>query len=282
MLQFAANLSMLYGELPFLDRFAAAARDGFTGVEFWSPYAYAPSALAARLADNGLKQVLINTPAAGMRRNDMAAAWDQGERGTLALRHRSDEFRAGVEEALHYAHTLQCPQVHVMAGITPSTDERSTASAIEDHVAQQLQWACMLAAQAGVQLLLEPINPHDMPGYWLQRQDQAHALIQAVQSPQLRVLLGVYHCHRVEGDAIVQLQQAIPTGRVGHIQIASLPARQEPCADGLYYPQILQTIASLDYSAQGGWIGCEYRPAGTTQQGLDWLRQWREVERCSG
>lgn len=275
MLSFAANLSMLYTELPFLERFAAAARDGFTAVEYWMPYAWQPAVLQQQLADHGLQQVLINTPAAGLTHAKMASAWDRGERGTLALPQRRDEFRAGLQQALAYAQALNCPQVHVLSGVVAEPSTHTSDAAIQAHVIEQLHWACTLAAQAGVRLLLEPINPYDMPGYWLGSQAAAHGLVQAVQSPQLQVLMDLYHCHRVEGDVLGQLQQHLPTGCVGHLQIASLPLRQEPHPDPQHYPALLHAIASLGYA---GWIGCEYRPAqNSTSQGLQWLRDWRSA-----
>lgn len=267
MLRFAANLSMLYTELPFLDRFEAAARDGFKAVEFWFPYGFDARELAARLQANGLQQVLINAPPAGMHRAAMAAAWDAGERGTLALPGREAEFRAGVLQALDDAHTLGCPQVHVLSGIVPPGMARES---LKPHCVAQLQWAAQQAAQAGVRLLIEPINQRDMPRYFLNRQDHAHELIEAVASPHVQVLMDIYHCQVVEGDITTKLRQYLPTGRVGHIQIAGVPARQEPDQGELNMPHVLATLDALDYS---GWIGCEYRPAHGTQAGLGWLRQ---------
>ena len=262
--QFAANLSLMYTELPFLDRFAAAARDRFTAVEFLFPYAFEPVEVAARLADNGLQLVLFNAPPGGTDRSRMAAAWDQNARGTAALPGHEAEFRAGVQEALRYAEVLGCPRIHVLSGIVPPGVERES---LKDLCVGNLRWAAAEAARAGCDILIEPINLRDMPRYFLNRQDHAHELLDAAQADNLQVLMDLYHCQIVEGDVATKLQRYLPTGRVAHIQIAGVPARQEPDRGELHYPFLFDTLDALGYT---GWVGCEYTPAAGTTQGLGW------------
>lgn len=262
--QFAANLTLMYTELPFLDRFAAAARDRFTAVEFQFPYAFEPADVAARLADNGLQLVLFNAPAGGSGRAAMATAWEQGARGTAALPGCEAEFRTGVLEALRYADALSCPRIHVLSGSVPAGVERES---LKDLCTSNLRWATAEAARAGCQVLIEPINLRDAPRYFLNRQDHAHELLDAVQADNLKVQMDLYHCQIVEGDVATKLRQYLPTGRVAHIQIAGVPGRHEPDRGELNYPYLFDTIDALGY---GGWVGCEYRPAAGTSQGLEW------------
>ena len=271
--RFAANLSFLYPELPFLDRFEAAARDGFDAVEYLFPYAWAPHELAARLKHNGLQQVLLNAPPAGGDLATVNAAWDAGERGLLCLAGRREEFRFGLQLALHYAGALQCPRVHLMAGRVPAGVARES---LLDGVADNLRWACGQAAQQGVTLMVEPINQRDMPGYYLHRQAQAHALLDAVDSPNLQVQMDLYHCQIAEGDVATKLRHYLPAGRVGHIQIAGVPDRHEPDSGELNYPYLLALIDELGHK---GWVGCEYHPrlgaqVGGTTKGLAWRKRW--------
>lgn len=267
--RFAANLSMLYNEHAFLDRFAAAAADGFTAVEYLFPYAVAADTLAQRLADHGLQQVLFNAP---------PGDWDAGERGLACLPGRQAEFRAGIERALDYAHTLDCPRIHVMAGLVPpGADRGELQRTYEDNLA----WAAQQAAAAGRTLLIEPINPRDIPGFFLNRQDEAHRIVQAIGSEHLKVQMDLYHCQIVEGDVAMKLRQYLPTGRVGHLQIAGVPQRHEPDLGELHHPYLFEVIDEVSATCGwDGWVGCEYRPArGTapdaTSQGLGWLRAWR-------
>lgn len=267
--RFAANLSFLYPELPFLDRFEAAARDGFSAVEFLFPYAWAPDELAARLQHHGLQQVLFNAPPAGANRSQAATAWDTGARGLLCLEGRDDEFRAGIQLALDYAGALHCPRIHIMSGLVPHRVARETLLEV---VANKLRWACRQAAAYGVTLLIEPINLRDMPGYFLNRQDHAHDILDAVGMPNLQVQMDLYHCQITEGDLASKLRRYIPTGRIGHIQIASVPERQEPDNGELCYPYLFSLLDELRYN---GWVGCEYRPRlgatrGGTTTGLGW------------
>jgi hydroxypyruvate isomerase len=269
--RFAANLSFMYTELPFLDRFAAAAQDGFASVEYLFPYAWPAKELRARLEGHGLSQVLFNAPPGGEHAAAMVSAWDQGARGTACLAGRQAEFRAGVAMAMDYAHALACPRVHLMAGLMPAD---VTQEALEDTYAANLQWAAARAAEAGVEVLIEPINQRDMPGYFLSRQKHAHAVLQRVNAPALKVQMDLYHCQVSEGDVASKLRAYIPTGSVAHVQIAGVPERHEPDTGELRYPYLLECLDTLGYK---GWVGCEYRPRqggqpGGTSSGLGWLR----------
>jgi len=259
--RFAANLSLLYPEHAFLDRFEAAAQDGFTAVEYLFPYAYAAADLAACLRTHGLQQVLFNAP---------PGDWDAGERGLACLPGREAEFRQGVALALTYAQALACPRVHLMAGVAPADmpPELLRATYVDN-----LRWAVRQAAAQGVQVLIEPINPRDMPGYYLNRQDVAHQVLADVAEPNLRVLMDLYHCQIVEGALASKLRRYLPTGRVGHIQIAGVPQRHEPDVGEVNYAYLLPLLDELGYT---GWVGCEYRPQqtdpGGTHAGLTWLK----------
>lgn len=264
--RFAANLSLMYGELPFLERFAAAAVDGFEAVEFQFPYAFAPREVAARLRDHGLQLVLFNAPPGGTDKAGMAGAWEAGERGTAALPGREAEFRSGVDEALRYADALDCPRIHVLSGTLPQGMERES---LNTFCAGNLRWAAAQAAQSGREILIEPINLRDMPGYFLNRQEHAHELLDMAQAGNLKVQMDLYHCQVMEGDVATRLRRYLPTGRVAHIQIAGVPGRNEPDQGELSYPFLFQAIDALGYP---GWIGCEYRPAAGTSHGLGWLR----------
>ena len=277
--RFAANLSMLYTELPFLDRFEAAARDGFQGVEFLFPYAFAPEDIAARLRGNGLQQVLFNAPPGGSDAAGFEAAWAAGQRGTAAVVGAEADFRTGVQWALRYAEALDCPRIHCMAGLLPeaaSADQISAASSVYE---SNLRWAAAQAAAAGREVLIEPINPRDIPRFFLSRQDDAHAIVQKIGAPNLKVQFDLYHCQIVEGDVATKIRQYLPTGRVGHFQIAGVPERHEPDVGELNYPYLFNVIDEVAAAcAWQGWVGCEYRPqrgavpAGTSD-GLGWLHR---------
>lgn len=259
--RFAANLSLLYGERAFLDRFAAAAADGFAGVEYLFPYAFAARDIAQRLADAGLVQVLFNAP---------PGDWDTGERGMACLPGREAEFRSGFMRALEYAQALQCSRVHVMAGSAPRDAERER---LADCYRANLAWAAQQAQGVGVQVLIEPINPRDFPGYFLTRQDEAHAIVQELAYSNLKVQMDLYHCQIVEGDVTMKIRRWLPTGQVGHLQIAGVPDRHEPDTGELRYPYVLdvfdEVAAACDWQ---GWVGCEYRPRAATREGLAWMR----------
>ena len=275
--RFAANLSLLYTELPFLDRFEAAARDGFEAVEYLFPYAFDLAELLARLKANGLQQVLFNAPPGGTDAPGIDAAWAAGARGTASVPGREAEFRAGVELALRYADALDCPRIHCMAGLLSESaagaDQESAARSV---YVSNLRWAATEAAKSGRTILIEPINPRDMPRFFLNRQDEAHAVVQEVGAPNLQVQMDLYHCRIVEGDVAMKLRQYLPTGRVGHLQIAGVPERHEPDVGELNCAYLFEVIDEV--AAQcgwQGWVGCEYRPRlgaepGGTSRGLGW------------
>jgi 2-dehydrotetronate isomerase len=258
--QFAANLSFLYNELPFLDRFAAAAADGFKAVEYLFPYEHPAGELAARLQAHGLQQVLFNAPPGN---------WAGGERGIACLPGREEEFRVNMGQALHYAHALACPRVHVVAGLMPADADRQ---ALRRTYVENLRWAARVAAADGLDVLIEPINTRDIPGFFLNRQDDAHAVLADVGEPNLKVQMDLYHCQIVEGDVAMKLRQHLPTGRVGHLQMAGVPERNEPNTGELNYSYLFKLIDDLGYA---GWIGCEYRPLAGTSAGLGWMAQYR-------
>ena len=267
--QFAANLSMMYTEHPFLDRFEAAAKDGFKAVEFLFPYAHSATELAARLKANGLQQVLFNAPPGGMDAASADTAWTSGQRGTACLPGREAEFRSGVLLALEYAEALACPRIHLMAGLMP---EGAGREELGRTYADNLRWATRQAAQAGRDVLIEPINTRDIPRFFLNRQDQAHAVLAEVGALNLKVQMDLYHCQIVEGDLAMNLRHYLPTGKVGHIQIAGVPERHEPDIGEINYPYLFELIDELNFD---GWIGCEYRPRAGTSAGLGWLRSFQ-------
>ena len=267
--RFAANLSMMYTELPFLDRFEAAARDGFRAVEYLFPYDWPAEELAARLQAHGLAQVLFNAPPGGTGQDGIAAAWAQGVRGIACLPGREAEFRDGVQRALDYAAVLDCPRIHVMAGLRPDGAADASLRAV---YLDNLRWATEQAAASGRDILVEPINTRDIPGFFLNRQDQAHAIVDEVGAPNLKVQMDLYHCQIVEGDVAMKIRQYLPTGRVGHFQIAGVPERHEPDVGELNYPYLFDVIDTVAAECGWqGWVGCEYRPRGATSAGLGWL-----------
>jgi hydroxypyruvate isomerase len=262
--RFAANLSLLYPEHSFLDRFAAAARDGFEAVEFLFPYDWAPAELAQRLSDHGLQQVLFNA---------WAGDWEAGQRGWACLPGQEDVFRRSVDQALEYAQALACPRLHLMAGVAPADVERDRLLATYE---ANLAWAAQQAASCGREVLIEPLNPRDMPGYFLSRQDEAHRVVCSVGAPNLKVQMDLYHCQVTEGDVASKIRQYLPTGRVGHFQIAGVPERHEPDLGELNYAYLFHVIDEVAAACGWqGWVGCEYRPqhgavAGATSAGLGW------------
>ncbi|MBT9505109.1 2-oxo-tetronate isomerase [Rhodoferax sp.] len=271
--RFAANLSLMYPELPFLDRFEAAAQDGFKAVEYLFPYAWAPEELATRLSAHGLQQVLFNAPPGGTDALSAQQAWDAGSRGLACLPGRESEFRAGVELALSYAQALACPRIHVMAGLAPVDADSAVLRAT---YLDNLRWAATQAARQGVDVLIEPINTRDIPRFFLNRQDHAHEIVQDVDAPNLKVQMDLYHCQIVEGDVAMKLRKYLPSGRVAHVQIAGVPERHEPDVGELNYPYLFAVLDELGYD---GWVGCEYRPArggqpAGTSAGLGWLKPY--------
>ena len=255
--RFAANLSMMYQEHEFLDRFGAAAKDGFKGIEFLFPYAHPAADIRARLTEHGLAQALFNGP---------PGDWDAGERGLASLPGRETEFKQGVASALEYARVLGNARVHLMAGLIRPGEERARRR--ETYV-RNLAYAAKEAASAGVTVVIEPINTRDIPGFFLNRQDEAHAICAEVGAPNLKVQMDFYHCQIVEGDLAMKLRKYI--AGVGHIQIAGVPERQEPDLGEINYAYLFRLMDELGYA---GWVGCEYRPKGGTSAGLGWLRPW--------
>ena len=255
--RFAANLSMMYQEHAFLDRFGAAAKDGFKAVEFLFPYAFAGADIRARLAEYGLTLALFNGPPGN---------WDAGERGLASLPGREDEFRKSVAAALEYARVLGNDRVHLMAGLIKPDEERARHREI---YVRNLAWAAKEAAPVGVTLVIEPINTRDIPGFFLNRQDEAHAICAEIGAANLKVQMDLYHCQIVEGDLAMKLRKYI--AGIGHIQIAGVPERQEPDSGEVDYPYLFRLMDELGYA---GWVGCEYRPRGATSAGLDWLRPY--------
>ena len=254
-----------------MDRFEAAAKDGFEGVEYLFPYAWEAREIAARLKANGLQQVLFNAGPGN---------WDGGEKGLACLPGREAEFDQAIDQALAYAQALACPRVHVMAGLVPAG---STRDAVRGTYVANLRRAAAFAATQGVDLLLEPINTRDIPGFFLNRQDDAHRLLDESGAGNVKVQFDLYHCQIVEGDVAMKIRQYLPTGRVGHFQIAGVPQRHEPDLGELNHPYLFGVIDEV--AAQcgwQGWVGCEYRPArgsqpGGTTAGLGWLHAWKKA-----
>jgi len=267
--RFAANLSTLYGEHAFLDRFGAAAADGFDAVECQFPYAHAAPDIAAALARHDLVQVLFNLPA-----GDFAA----GERGLAALPGREDEFAASLAQALPYALATGCRRLHALAGIVRPGADRAAMRAT--YVANLRRAAAQLSPH-GIELLIEPINTRDMPGYFLTLQAQAHEIVAEVGAPNLRVQMDLYHCQIMEGDLTTLLRRHLggSARRIGHIQIAGVPDRREPHEGELALDHLMTLLDDLGYD---GFVGCEYHPRAGTSAGLSWLRRWREAHTRDG
>ena len=253
--KFSANLGFLFTDRPFLDRFAAAAAAGFRAVEYMSPYEHDCRDIAARLADHGLAQALFNLP---------AGDWEAGERGLACLPHRVGAFRDGVAVALDAAAALGCDRLNCLAGIVPAGADRA---ALEATLIDNLAFAAEAAARRGVKLLIEPINDRDMPGFFLNRTDEALRLIEKVGAPNLWLQADVYHMQVMEGDLARRLEAAAP--RIAHIQIADNPGRREPGTGEINYTFLLPFIDRLGYD---GWVGCEYRPTTTAEASLGWMR----------
>ncbi len=259
MLRFAANLSLMYNEHEFLDRFAAAASDGFKGVEFLFPYEHPPGEIRRRLDEHSLTQALFNGPPGN---------WAAGERGIASLPGREEEFRQSIAKALEYVQVIGNETLHVMAGLTVAGVDRARQRAV---YMNNLAYAAEQAASLGVTIVIEPINTRDIPGFFLNRQDEAQAIRAELGKPNLKVQFDLYHCQIVEGDLATRLRRDMPT--VGHIQIAGVPERHEPDTGEVNYNYLLGLIEELGYA---GWIGCEYRPAGETSAGLGWFATWRD------
>ena len=252
--RFAANLTMLFNEADFLDRFSAAANAGFEGVEYLFPYDYPADQLVDALSSNNLVQVLHNLP---------AGDWDAGDRGIACDPSRIGEFRDGVGVAIEYAAALGCPQVNCLAGIVPRS---VSAQAARDTFIENLKFAAPALEAAGIRLLIEPINTIDIPGFLLTRTRDARSIISEVASPNLQIQHDIYHMQIMEGDLARTIEQNLDA--IGHMQLADNPGRHEPGTGEINYPYLFDFIDGLGYE---GWIGCEYIPKTTTQEGLGWL-----------
>ncbi len=253
--RFAANLSMMFGEIPFLERFGAARKAGFAGVEFLFPYAFDKAEILARRKEAEVAQILFNTP---------PGDWDAGERGFAALPHKRDIFRRTFEQALDYAVALENPRIHVMSGIPKSDDDLAACAAC---LVENLAWASGLARPEKVTLLIEPLNATDMPGYFLRSADQAAEILREVAAPNVKLQYDLYHQQMSRGAVAENLRKHF--GIIGHIQIAGVPGRNEPDAlQEINAPYLFGLIDELGFD---GWIGCEYRPRQGTEAGLSWL-----------
>lgn len=253
MLKFAANLTMLFNEMDFLDRFEAAAKAGFAGVEYLFPYAYDKAELASCLKANGLTQVLHNLP---------AGDWAEGERGIAILPTRTDEFRDGVLRAIDYATALGCAQVNCLAGIAP---ELTDPKLLHHTFVSNLRFAAKELKKANIKLLIEPINAFDIPGFFVTTTRQAKTILDEVGSDNLYILYDVYHMQIMEGDLARTIEAHLP--QIAHIQLADNPGRNEPGTGEINYAFLFEHLQKIGYS---GWIGCEYKPKSGTREGLSW------------
>ncbi len=255
--KFAANLSMMFNEVPFQERFPAARNAGFAAVEYLFPYDFPAADLADRLRQEGLTQALFNMPPGN---------WDAGDRGISALPGREAEFQKSVETALGYARALNCKKIHCMAGIVgPGVKPRIA----ERTYVGNLRLIAEAAAAAGVTVLIEPLNSRDAPGYLVPYNDHARRVIEEVGAPNLKLQLDLYHTQIMGGDLATSIREFMPI--TGHVQIAGVPERHEPDVGEINYPYLFGLIDDLGYD---GWIGCEYRPRGPTTDGLGWIRPY--------
>jgi hydroxypyruvate isomerase len=252
---FAANLTMMFNEVPFLDRFEAAAKAGFTAVEFLFPYAHPAEEVGKRLRANGLTQALFNLPPGN---------WEAGEKGFAALPDRFADLQQSLATALPYAQATAVKRVHLMAGIAERGDRRAVEAFYKSVV-----WAAEFFAPHGLDVVIEPINPRNVPGYFLNDFNFASDLINELKLPNLKLQFDIYHCQIIHGDVTMRLREMMPI--IGHIQIASIPSRHEPDGEELNYPFL---FAELDRLGYGGFVGCEYNPRGNTADGLGWFRPY--------
>jgi len=253
--RFAANLSMLFTEVPFIDRFERAAQAGFEAVEFLFPYAHTPEEVRAQIDAHRLQIVLHNLP---------AGDWDAGERGIAVDPARVEEFRAGVAKAITYAKALGVPQLNCLAGKAPAGVDAAT---LRRTFVENLRFAAAELKKAGLRLLIEPINPFDIPGFYLNRTDQALSILDEVGADNAFVQYDIYHAQRVEGELAATLQKHL--ARIGHVQLADNPGRNEPGTGEINYPFLFKHLDRIGYQ---GWVGCEYKPAAATEAGLGWIK----------
>jgi len=254
--RFAANLTMLFNEVPFLDRFERAARAGFEAVEFLFPYAWSPAEVRKRLEAHRVRRVLHNLPAGN---------WEAGERGSGCHPDRVDEFSAGVAEAIEYASALGVPRVNCLAGKAPAGVD---GALLRRTLVENLRYAARELKKAGLKLLLEPVNTFDIPGFYVNRSDQALAILDEVGADNAFLQYDIYHAQRMEGELAATLQKNL--ARIGHVQVADNPGRNEPGTGEIDYAFLFSHIDRIGYD---GWIGCEYKPASTTEAGLGWRQR---------
>ncbi|MBD8513806.1 hydroxypyruvate isomerase [Photobacterium sp. 2_MG-2023] len=256
----AANLSMLFTEVPFMERFEAAAQAGFRGVEYLFPYAFESDAIKAKLDENGLTQVLFNLP---------AGDWDAGDRGIAVDPKRVEEFRAGVPEAIRYAKALNCTQVNCLAGIVPAgvTPGQAEATFVDN-----LRFAAAELKKAGINLIIEAINTRDIPGFFLNTTQQGLDIIEKVGSDNLELQYDIYHMQIMEGDLATTLSREL--GQIRHVQLADNPGRHEPGTGEINYHFMFRHLDEIGYE---GWVGCEYKPQTTTAEGLGWLKEFNQI-----
>jgi hydroxypyruvate isomerase len=247
---------MLFNEVPFLDRFERAARAGFEAVEFLFPYAFRADEIKQRLDDHALQLVLHNLP---------AGDWDGGERGVACLPDRVAEFRSGVTRAIEYAQALGVGQLNCLVGKAPSGAD---AAALRALVVENLAYAAAQLKRAGLKLLIEPINTFDIPGFYLCHTAQAAGILLEVGADNAHVQYDIYHAQRMEGELAATMQKYIRN--IGHVQVADNPGRHEPGSGEINYPFLFTHLDRIGY---GGWIGCEYKPAGATEAGLGWRQR---------
>jgi 2-dehydrotetronate isomerase len=254
--RFAANLSWLYQEVPFLERFNAAAKSGFNAVEFLFPYSVPARRIAQKLSETSLATVLFNLP---------PGDFDRGDRGIAAIPGREKDFQASVQVALEYAQALQAPRLHVMAGITSNLD----SNCAKQTYLSNIQFVLEQTTSLDLMITLEPLNHYDVPGYFLSTLEQAASIVTELNHPRLKIQLDWYHVQIMGGDLMRRTEQFFP--QVGHIQIAGVPGRNEPDLGEINVAPLFKLIDKLGYQ---GWIGCEYKPIGKTEDGLAWLNQF--------
>ena len=254
---FCANLSFLFNDVDFLDRFDRATRAGFRGVEFHFPYAFDKNELAERVRGAGVEVALFNLP---------AGDWEKGERGIACIPARVSEFRDGVARAIEYARVLGCKRVNCLSGIAPP---RLGESTLRETFVSNLRYAAGELGREGITLLTEPVNTRSVPGNYLRNSGQALALMDEARAPNVKLQFDVFHMQIMEGDLAKTIEANI--ARIGHMQVADVPDRHEPGTGEINYPFLFERIDRLGYQ---GWIGCEYVPAGRTEDGLGWLRPY--------
>ncbi len=254
---FSANLSMLFKEVEFLDRFDRAAAAGFKGVEFLFPYEWDKDELVERLQRNKLQLVLHNLP---------AGDWSAGERGLASLEDRVDEFQQGVARAIEYATALNCPRVNCLAGIPPVTQDGDRTF---ETMVSNVRYAAEETEKKGIKLIVEAINSDDMPGFYLNTTRQVVDLLKAVDHPNAAIQYDIYHMQIMEGNLIKTMRQNLPT--IEHMQLADVPGRHEPGTGEINFPNLFKAIDDMGYE---GWIGCEYVPSASTEQSLGWLKDY--------